>query len=118
MRRIILDLDDWIGSSDNMFCAVDVNQMLSQIKHYERLGFEVVLTRSDGEPAPDEGPSPNVSSKTLSGMNLLDIMDLISSHVLICEAPFSHRGLLVDDKAITPYEFVRHSYDQILKLVS
>jgi hypothetical protein len=82
------------------------------------MGFEVVLSSSSGMIGSDGnlrdaagGIAPEIFALLASVRELCD-------EVVFGKPPTGPGGLVLDDKAVTPEEFLAHDYEQIRRLIS
>lgn len=117
MRRIILDIDPWILSADRRLLIEGLGLFREQIASYRKMGFEVIAFSSagmidvDGELVETFGPlSPEI-------FELLSSVQGIWDKLVFGKPPRGLKGLVIDDKAVTPDEFIAHNYEQIKNLI-
>lgn len=115
MRRLVLDLDDILGYSSRE--DDDFSRLSSQIEAYRQMGFEVVLTSSAGM-VEYNGNVSKVSGHVAHQLiqNIGDL-GLDYDELIIGKPPAGPMGLVLDDKAVTPEEFLEAEYEEIRSLL-
>jgi capsule biosynthesis phosphatase len=115
MRRLVLDLDDIItclSREDDNYSRIS-----SQIEAYRQMGFEVVLTSSAGM-IKYNGNVGKVSGHVAHELiRVIRDLDLEYDELVIGKPPRGPTGLVLDDKAVTPEEFLQAEYAEIRKLL-
>ena len=115
MRRLVLDLDDILAYSghDND----DYSRLSSQVEAYRRMGFEVVLTSSAGM-IEYNGNVGKVSGHVAHELiRVITDLDLKYDEFVIGKPAPGPTGLVLDDKAVTPEEFLEAEYVEIRRLL-
>ena len=115
MKRIIMDLDDTICSTENgdYENSTPKPEIIAKLRQYKTLGFEIVISTSRNM----RTYSGNIGK--ISANTLPIILEWLKRH----EVPYDeiyvgkpwcgNEGFYVDDKAIRPDEFAALSYEQV-----
>ena len=115
MRRLVLDLDDilsYSGHSDD-----DSSRLASQVNAYRQMGFEVVLTSSAGM-IKYNGNIGKISGHVAHELiRVIRDLGLEYDELVIGKPPAGPTGLILDDKAVTPEEFLETEYAEIRRLL-
>jgi capsule biosynthesis phosphatase len=115
MRRIVLDLDDilvHLGREDDEY-----SKLSSQIEAYQQMGFEVVLTSSSGM-SEYNGNLGKVSGHVAHQLvQVIRDLGLKYDELVIGKPPAGPTGLVLDDKSVTPEEFLEAEYAEIRRLL-
>lgn len=118
MRRLVLDLDDMLFAAGAGELDEQLPQLREQIASYRALGFEVVLSSSSGMIGPDGSLRDAVGGIAPEILESLAQLREWCDEIVFGKPPTGSLGLVLDDKAVTPEEFLAHDYEQIRKLIS
>ena len=118
MRRLVLDLDDMLFAAGVCSPNEQLAPFREQIASYRAMGFEVVLSSSSGMIGPDGSLRDAVGGVTPEVLELLAQLRGLCDEIVFGKPPTGPSGLVLDDKAVTPEEFLAHDYEQIRKLIS
>ena len=114
MRRLVLDLDDIFACLDR---EDDYSRYCSQVEIYRQMGFEVVLTSSAGM-IEYNGNVGKVSGHVAHQVfQVIGDLGLEYDELIIGKPPAGPEGLVLDDKAVTPEEFLEAGYAEIRRLL-
>ena len=115
MRRLVLDLDDilsHLGREDG-----DYSKLLSQVKAYRQMGFEVVFTSSAGMMEHNGNVGKVSGHVAYELIQTCRDLDLEYDELVIGKPAAGPTGLVLDDKAVTPEEFLEAEYAEIRRLL-
>jgi hypothetical protein len=101
MRIIVLDLDDVRGS-----LLLDGPAFRDTVAAYRRDGFSIVL--SAGRDGPDLA-----AAQVRDWAAEIDALASLCDSVVFGRPSAGQAGWTLDDKAVTPEEFLAHGYDEI-----
>ena len=118
MRRLVLDLDDMLFAAGVREPAEQLATLREQIASYRAMGFEVVLSSSSGMIGPDGSLRESVGGIAPEVFELLAQLGELFDEIVFGKPPTGPSGLVLDDKVVTPEEFLAHDYEQIRKLIS
>lgn len=118
MRRVVIDLDDWIFSDELSSSVENLAVFREQLDSYRAKGFEVVVFSSSGMVNSDGKLNENIDGLTPESLALLTSVGELCDKIFFGKPPTGQLGLVLDDKAVTPEEFLAHDFGQIKKLVS
>jgi len=120
MRRIVFDIDPWIFCADRgVDVSIDTLKLFrEQLDSYRELGFEVVVFSSGGMIGVDGELVEEIAGLSPEIYQLLSQEQGMWDQVFFGKPPTGSIGLVLDDKAVTPEEFLAHDYEQIKKLIS
>jgi capsule biosynthesis phosphatase len=119
MKRLIVDLDDTISTTENgdYLNSKPVFGLIEKLKEYKTNGFEIII-QSSRNMRTYESNIGKINIHTLP-----NIIDWLKKH----EVPFDElyigkpwcgfEGFYIDDKSIRPSEFINLSYEQIQDLL-
>jgi len=117
MRRIVLDIDPWVFCSEKDTSIEMLRLFREKLSSYRELGFEVVVFSSSGMIGVDGELVDEIVGLSPEIYNLLSQEQGIWDKVFFGKPPTGSMGLVLDDKAVTPEEFLTHDYEQIKKLI-
>lgn len=119
MKRLVIDLDDTICRTfDGDYANSEpIAEIVERLRGYKNAGFEIVIHTSR-----------NVRTfKNNMGKITAHTLPIIIDWLRKNEIPYDeiyvgkpwcgHEGFYVDDRAIRPSEFLKHSHEQILALL-
>lgn len=118
MRRLIVDLDDILFLNNGHVREEQLAPLRQQLMSYRAMGFQVVLSSSSGMIGPDGSPKESVGGVGQEIFDVLALVRLLYDEVAFGKPPTGPTGLVLDDKAVTPEEFLAYDYVQIKKLIS
>lgn len=118
MRRIVFDVDDWIFSSNQTISVEEKVIFQKQLALYRDMNFDIVLYSSSGMIEPDGTIREQVGGLAPEIFESLASVHQFSDEIVFGKPPTGAAGLVLDDKAVTPEEFLSHDYEQIKKLIS
>ena len=118
MRRIVLDIDELIFSSDRTTPVNEIMVFQNQLELYRDMNFDIVLYSSSGMIGSNGIIREQVGGLTPDIFELLTSVPEFSDEIVFGKPPTGPTGLVLDDKAVTPEEFLSHDYEQIKKLIS
>lgn len=81
------------------------------------MNIKVVLCSSGEIIEPDEAIKEQVGGLGPENFELLDSILGFSKEIVFGKPPTGSTGLVGDDKAVTPEEFLSHDYEQIKTLI-
>jgi capsule biosynthesis phosphatase len=120
MKKLIIDIDDTIsrtinGDYENSQPIVEV---IDKIKEYKNEGFYIVLYSSRNMRT-FENNLGKINVHTLPNMiNWLNKNNVFYDEVYLGKPWCGYEGFYIDDKAIRPSEFLKYSYEEIIKLLA
>lgn len=115
MKRLIMDLDNTITSTENgdYTNSKPIAGVIEKIREYKALGFEIVISSSRNMRT-YEGNIGKINVNTLPTIiKWLDIHDVPYDEIYIGKPWCGYDGFYVDDRAIRPDEFLALSYEEI-----
>jgi capsule biosynthesis phosphatase len=118
MRRIVLDLDPWIFCVDRSQSTETLELFREHLASYRELGFEVVVFSSCGMIGVDGELLEAITGVPSEILQFLSPTKGIWDEIVFGKPPTGSMGLVIDDKAVTPEEFLTHDYEQIKRLIS
>lgn len=115
MKRLIMDLDETICSTQNSDYSTSTpkTEIIEKLREFKARGFEIVISTSRNMRT-YEGNTGKITANTLP-----IIIEWLNKHnvpydeIYIGKPWCGHEGFYVDDKAIRPDEFATLSYEQI-----
>jgi capsule biosynthesis phosphatase len=119
MKKIVIDLDDTISKTENgdYKNSLPISEVIDLLKKYRESGFEIAISTSRNM------RTFNGSIGKINAVTLPIIIDWLQAN----EVPYDEihigkpwcgdGGFYVDDKAIRPSEFLKFSYEEILKII-
>lgn len=119
MKRLIIDIDDTLSFNTlgDYKVAQKNQQLIDTIKVYKQKGFEIVFNSSRNMRTFD-GNVGKINVNTLPViLNWLDSNGVPYDEVYVGKPWCGLEGFYVDDKAIRPAEFVKHTYDELLAII-
>lgn len=119
MKRIIIDLDDTICTTENGDYANSTLRegIRDKLLEYREMGFSIVISTSRNMRT-FEGSLGKINVHTLPViLNWLKNNNLPFDEVHVGKPWCGTEGFYIDDKAIRPDEFLRFSYEEIKKIV-
>ncbi|WP_122902174.1 HAD-IIIC family phosphatase [Acinetobacter sp. B51(2017)] len=120
MKRIIMDIDDTICTTNNgdYQNSKPIAEVVDKIREYKALGFEICLSTSRNMRT-YEGNTGKIAANTLPVLiKWLDQHQVPYDEIYIAKPWCGFEGFYVDDKAIRPDEFVNLSYEEINHLIN
>jgi capsule biosynthesis phosphatase len=119
MARLIVDLDETITlhARDGYADAEPNAALIARLREYKAAGFEIVISTSRNMRT-FEGNVGKINANTLPV-----ILEWLQRHAVPFDEVYvgkpwcGEHGFYVDDKAIRPSEFVRHSLDEIREIL-
>jgi capsule biosynthesis phosphatase len=120
MKRIVFDLDHTlcVNESGDYATASPIPEMLSKLQWYRDQGFEVVISTSRNMRT-YKGVIGKINAFTLPEIvKWLDKHGVPYDEIYVGKPWCGNDGFYVDDKAIRPDEFLKHTYEEILDLIS
>ena len=120
MKRIIMDIDDTICTTNNgdYQNSKPIAEVVDKIREYKALGFEICLSTSRNMRT-YEGNAGKIAANTLPILiKWLDQHQVPYDEIYIAKPWCGFEGFYVDDKAIRPDEFVNLSYEEINHLIN
>lgn len=119
MKRIIMDLDETICTTENGDYAGSTPkpEVIAKLREYREMGFQIAISTSRNMRTHD-GNIGKINAKTLP-----IIIDWLAKHDVPYDEIYTAKpwcgtdGFYVDDRAIRPQEFANLSYEQIKKLI-
>ncbi|AEG91969.1 hypothetical protein [Ramlibacter tataouinensis] len=115
MSRLIIDLDQTITlhAGEGYANAVPNLPLIARLREYKKAGFELVIHTSRNMRT-YEGNVGKINAHTLPViLEWLKRHDVPFDEVYVGKPWCGDGGFYVDDKAIRPSEFVRHSIEEI-----
>lgn len=119
MKRLIFDLDDTLTKHySGDYTSVSVNaEVVEKLKDYKEKGFTIVINTSRNMRT-FEGNIGKINANTLPVIiNWLDSNEIPYDEIYTGKPWCGTEGFYVDDKSIRPSEFVKLSYDEVIKLL-
>lgn len=119
MKRLIIDIDDTFSFNlRNNYSSASISlEFVEQLRRYKSDGFEIVLFSSRNM------RTYNGNVGVINHITLPVLIDWLNKH----NVPYDEihvgkpwcglDGFYVDDKAIRPSEFVKHTYQEILAIL-
>lgn len=119
MKRLIVDLDDTICTTENgdYLNSLPNFEMIVKLQDYKKNGFEIVIFSSR---------NMRTHNNTIGKINIYtlpNILDWLNRYnvpfdeVIIGKPWCGFDGFYIDDKAIRPSEFINYSYDELINLL-
>ena len=90
----------------------------NQLELYRDMNFEIVSYSSSGMIGSDGIIREQVGGLAPEIFDLLGSVREFSDQIVFGKPPTGRAGLVLDDKAVTPEEFLLYDYEQIKKLIS
>ena len=112
MRRLVVDIEDLVDTQET-----DINALMSTIESYRQDGFELVLTSSAGMLEFDGNVGKIPGSVGPDLFEAVRRLCLDYDELVFGRPDCGPTGLVLDDKAVTPDEFVSNDYRGIQKLL-
>jgi len=120
MKRLIMDLDDTICTTQNGDYRNSTPNLhvIEKMHHYKNLGFTIAISTSRNMRT-YKGDIGKINANTLP-----IIIDWLTEHsvpydeIIMAKPWCGMDGFYVDDKAIRPSEFRNNSYEQILAILA
>lgn len=119
MKRLIFDLDDTLTERySGDYASVSVNvEVVEKLKAYREKGFTIVINTSRNMRT-FEGNIGKINANTLPVIiNWLDSNNIPYDEIYTGKPWCGMEGFYVDDKSIRPSEFVKLSYEEVMKLL-
>lgn len=116
MRRLVLDLDDILAAADGQDDADLCGSLAARIGAYREMGFKIVLT-SSGDLLSQWGDPRQAATAPTALLRRLDELGIACDEIVLTRPPAGQTTLVLDDKAITPEEFLTRDYAQICRMV-
>ena len=117
MKRLIIDLDNTICTTDNSdyLNSLPVIDVVEKIRLYKSRGFEIVISTSRNMQT-YKGCIGKINANTLPIIiTWLDRHEVPYDEIYVGKPWCGKNGFYIDDRAIRPSEFVSLSYEEILK---
>ncbi len=92
-------------------------EVLAQLRRYKEMGFSILLYSSRNMKSYDGNVGKIIARTGKQLMEWLDRHDIPYDELHLGKPWPGRGGFYVDDKAIRPDEFLKLSYDEIMKLV-
>jgi capsule biosynthesis phosphatase len=117
-NSIIIDLDNTISFSSGDYDSAKPNlEVISKIKEYRELGFEIIIHTSRNMRT-YEGNIGKINIYTLPGiMNWLTKHEVVFDQVIVGKPWCGFNGFYVDDRSVRPDEFAKLTYEEISELI-
>lgn len=115
MKRLIMDLDETICSTQNSDYSNSMpkTDVIEKLREFKALGFEIVISTSRNMRT-HEGNIGKITAITLPVIiEWLNKHDVPFDEIYVGKPWCGHEGFYVDDKAIRPDEFIKLSYEEI-----
>ena len=115
MKRIIMDLDETICSTQNgNYIESTPNlEVIQKLRDYKALGFEIVISTSRNMRT-YSGNVGKIAANTLPIiLDWLARNEVPYDEIYVGKPWCGHEGFYVDDRSIRPDEFANLSYDEI-----
>lgn len=119
MKRLIVDLDDTLCKTENgdYANASPRYEFIEQLQVYKDQGFEIIISTSRNVRT-YEGNLGKINAKTLPVViEWLTTHNVPYDEIYMAKPWCGFEGFYIDDKAIRPSEFLKHSYDEIQALL-
>ncbi|MDZ5601454.1 capsular biosynthesis protein [Pseudomonas sp. RP23018S] len=120
MKRLIMDLDDTICTTQNgdYKNSTPNIHIINKMRHYKELGFTIAISTSRNMRT-YKGDIGKINANTLPIIIDWLAKNSVPYDEIIMAKPWCGMdGFYVDDKAVRPSEFRDNSYEQILDLLS
>ncbi|MBB5212307.1 capsular biosynthesis protein [Microbulbifer hydrolyticus] len=120
MKRLIIDLDHTISvTTDGDYRnARPVEGVVSRIKEYKALGFDIVINTSRNVRT-YQGNVGKIAANTLPIIvDWLKEHDIPFDEIYVGKPWCGHEGFYVDDRAIRPSEFFNMSREEVSELLA
>ena len=120
-KKIIIDLDNTITFDDDNVDYYNKKpnlEVIEKCKIYREKGFQIVIFTSRNMRT-YSGNISKIKSETLPVIiDWLEKYDFPYDEIILGKPWCGKNGFYVDDKAIRPNEFVKNTYEEILKLIT
>jgi len=119
LKRLIIDLDDTIcQTTDGDYAnSRPIPEIVDRLREYQLQGFEIVINTSRNMRTYD-GNIGKIAANTLPIIvDWLKKHDIPFDEIHIGKPWCGQEGFYVDDRAVRPSEFRKHSYEEIKKLL-
>ncbi len=119
MKRLVVDLDGTITLDNNEGYenATPNIDFIEKLKKYKAQGFEIVISTSRNVRTYN-GNVGKINANTLPVIiKWLDQHQVPYDEIYIGKPWCGTEGFYIDDKAIRPSEFTKHSYSEIMDLL-
>ena len=118
MKRIVIDLDNTLCESNGDYAsALPKQEVISKLKQYKDLGFEIVI-HSSRNMKTFSNQVGLINVHTLPTiLDWLEKNDVPYDELIVGKPWCGSQGFYVDDRSIRPDEFVSLSFDEIKCLV-
>ncbi|WKZ85934.1 capsular biosynthesis protein [Ralstonia pickettii] len=121
-RCLVLDIDGTIvptkGSSERYEDLIPFPDVVAKIREYREMGFYIILYSSRNMKT-YEGNVGLINANTAKVLlNWLEKHQIPHDELHLGKPWVGHGGFYVDDKAIRPDEFLKHSYEEVLEIIS
>ena len=120
MKRLIVDLDDTISITHkgDYINSTPIVEMINKLKEYKNEVFEIVINSSRNMRTYETNLG-KINIYTLP--NIIDWLrkyDVPFDEVYVGKPWCGFDGFYIDDKSIRPSEFLNHSYDEIVDILT
>jgi capsule biosynthesis phosphatase len=115
MTRLIVDLDETITlhARDGYADAAPNIALIEKLREYKAAGFDIVINTSRNMRT-YAGSVGKINANTLPViLNWLKRHDVPFDEVYVGKPWCGEQGFYIDDKAVRPGEFVRHSFEEL-----
>ncbi len=120
MKKLIIDIDDTISKTINgdYENSQPIVEVIEKINQYKKEGFYIVLYSSRNMRT-FENNLGKINVHTLPKLiNWLNNNNVFYDEVYVGKPWCGYDGFYIDDKAIRPSEFLKYSYEEIIKLLA
>lgn len=119
MKRLIMDLDDTMSTTENgkYHESMPILSVIKKLKEFKKQGFEIVINTSRNMRT-YEGNIGKINANTLPIIiEWLDKHDVPYDEIYTGKPWCGFEGFYVDDKSIRPAEFVKYSLEEIYDIL-
>lgn len=119
MTRLVVDLDNTLtlGAEDGYAAALPNQPLIERLREYRTAGYDIVIHTSRNMRT-HQGNVGKINVHTLPViMAWLQEHQVPFDEIIVGKPWCGHDGFYVDDRAVRPAEFVRHSADELRQLI-
>ena len=119
MKKIIFDVDNTICFTTNgdYQNSIPNQELIDKMRDYKSKGFEIILQTARNMRT-HNGEIGKINKFTLPILiSWLEKHNVVYDEIHVGKPWCGFKGFYVDDKAIRPDEFMKYSYDEILKII-
>ena len=119
MKNLVIDIDKTLTLGDNKdYLKVSPNlKIIEKVREYRKNGFNIILYTARNMRSYNNNIG-RINAKTLPIIfKWLEMHNVPFDEIYVGKPWCGYEGFYVDDKTVRPDEFLRKSYDEILKII-